>query len=102
MCRTYLRERVATKVILFMPLLFSLAMHPSLVSTGDLLREGEKFFAFLDDVYLICKPERVLEIFRLIENALWIHSRISVRRNSGTAVGPHPEDARISPELPGL
>ena len=61
-----------------MPLLFSLAMHPSLVSTGDLLREGEKLFAFLDDVYLICKPERVLEVFRLIENALWIHSRISV------------------------
>ena len=61
-----------------MPLLFSLAMHPSLVSTGDLLREGEKFFALLDDVYLICKPERVLEIFRLIESALWIHSRISV------------------------
>ena len=27
-----------------MPLLFSLAMHPSLVSTGDLLREGEKLF----------------------------------------------------------
>ena len=55
-----------------MPLLFSLAMHPSLVSTGDLLREGEKLFAFLDG--------RVshLEVFRLIENALWIHSRISV------------------------
>ena len=61
-----------------MPLLFSLAMHPSLVRTGDLLREGEKLFAFLDDLYLICKPERVLEVFRLIENALWIHSRISV------------------------
>ena len=29
-------------------------------------------------MHLICKPERVLEIFRLIENALWIHSRISV------------------------
>ena len=60
-----------------MPSLFSLAMHPSLVSTGD-LREGEQFFAFLDDVYLICKPERLLEVFRLIENALWIHSRSSV------------------------
>ena len=61
-----------------MPLLFSLAMHPSLVSTGDLLREGEKLFAFLDVVYLDCKPERVLEVFRLIKNAVWIHSRISV------------------------
>ena len=71
----------------FMPLLFSLAMHPSLISTGNLFREGEKLFAFLDDVCLICKPERVLEVFRLIENALWIHS-IAARRKSGTAVGP--------------
>ena len=87
-----------------MPLLFSLAMHPSLVSTGDLLRGGEKIFAFLDDVHLICKPERLLEIFRHRERIVdpFQDQRIAARRNSGTAVGPHPEDARISPELPGL
>ena len=87
-----------------MPLLFSLAVHPSLVSTGNLLREGEKLLAFLDDVYLVCKPERVLEVFRLIENTLWVHSRISVhcgKTQLGTAVGPHLEDVRNSPELPG-
>ena len=31
----------------FMPLLFSLALHPSLRSAANLLREGEKIFAFL-------------------------------------------------------
>ena len=87
----------------FMPLFFSLVMHPSEVSIGDLLREGEKLFAFLDDVYLIYKLEKMLAIFRLIENALWIHSRICVHCGK-TQLGsdPHPEDARISPELPGL
>ena len=86
-----------------MPLLFSIAMHPSPVSTGDLLREGEKLFAFLDDVYLICKPERVLEVFRLIENALWIHSRIRVHcgktqlwNRSGTTPGFEPRCSRVA------
>ena len=45
-----------------MPLLFSLALHPSLRSVANLLREGEKIFAFLDDVYLVCTPDRVLGV----------------------------------------
>ena len=44
----------------------------------DHLREGEKIFAFLDDVSLVCTPDRVLEVFRIVENALWTHSKISV------------------------
>ena len=59
------------------PLLFSL-VHPFLRSAADHLREGEKIFAFLDDVYLVCTPDRVLEVFRIIEIALWTHSKISV------------------------
>ena len=61
-----------------MPLLFSLALHPSLRSAADHLRDGEKIFAFLDDVHLVCTPDRVLEVFRIIENALWTYSKISV------------------------
>ena len=41
------------------PLLFSLALHPSLRSAADHVREGEKIFAFLDDVHLVCTPDRV-------------------------------------------
>ena len=61
-----------------MPLLFSLAMHPSLVSTGDLLREGAKFCLIGQCVSHLPERVLVLEIFRLIESALWIHFRISV------------------------
>ena len=84
-----------------MPLLFSLAMHPSLVSTGDLLREGEKIFAFLDDMYLICKPERVLEIFHHRERIVDPFPDQRALRQDATLepVGPH---RGCSPELPGL
>ena len=37
-----------------MPLLFSLAVHNSLCEVKRLLLPGEHFFAFLDDVYVVC------------------------------------------------
>ena len=61
-----------------MPLLFSFVLHPSLRSAANLLREREKTIAFLDDVCIVCTPDRVLEVFRIVENSLWTHSRISV------------------------
>ena len=91
-CRTYLRERVSTKVIS--------SCHCSSVSPCTrLLREGEKLFAFLDEVYLVCQPERVLKVFRLVETALWIHSRISVHR--GKTQLWNRSGTTPSPELPG-
>ena len=88
-----------------MPLLFSLAMHPSLVSTGDLLREGEKLFAFLDDVYSAANQRgcwRFSVSSRTHCGSTPGSACIAARRNSGTAVGPHPEDARISQSCPRL
>ena len=46
-----------------MPLLFSLGMHSALVAVKAKLKEGERLFAFLDDVNVICTPSRVLEVF---------------------------------------
>ena len=53
-----------------MHLLFSLGLHRALVSVKSQLEDGEKFFAFLDDVYVICRPTRVLQVFRLLEHEL--------------------------------
>ena len=47
--------------------------------------EGETFFAYLDDVYVVCSLDRVVPIFSLIECELWIHSRIEV----------HPEKTQV-------
>ena len=34
------------------------------------LEDEEKLFAFLDDVCVICRPTRVLQVFRLLEHEL--------------------------------
>ena len=41
-----------------MPLLFSLGMHPALAAAQDRLRPSERIFAFLDDVCVVCLPDR--------------------------------------------
>ena len=38
---------------LLMPLLFSLGQHRALVSIQAQLKEGERLFAFLDDIYVV-------------------------------------------------
>ena len=72
MCTTYLTEKVATKVILALQ-----SRHPSFISTGDLFRECEQFFAFRNVFARICGNTQ-----------LW-------DRNGTTPI------ARISPKLPG-
>ena len=42
-----------------MPLLFSLGQHRALKAVARGLEEGERLFAFLDDLYVICRPARV-------------------------------------------
>ena len=42
-----------------MPLLFSLGQHRAIVAVQASLLEGERLFAFLDDIYIVCAPSRV-------------------------------------------
>ena len=42
-----------------MPLLFCLGQHPASAAVSAGLREGERLFAYLDDLYIVCRPERV-------------------------------------------
>ena len=53
-----------------MPLLFSLGQHRALVSIQAQLKEGERLFAFLDDIYVVCAPERVGEVYLVLEQQL--------------------------------
>ena len=46
-----------------MPLLFSLGQHGALVAVQAQLKEGEMLFIFLDDIYIICSPARVGEVY---------------------------------------
>ena len=58
--------------------LFSLDQHPALLAVQAQLQDGERLFAFLDDVYVVCSPARVNAIYGLLQNALFAHSSIRV------------------------
>jgi hypothetical protein len=61
-----------------MPALYSLGQHPALAEVASELLEGEHLFAFLDDVYYVCTPDRVAALFHKVSEALDKHAGISV------------------------
>ena len=46
-----------------MPALYALGQHAALSQVNATLREGEMLFAYLDEIYVLCDPDRVAEIF---------------------------------------
>ena len=61
-----------------MPFLFALGLHRALTGVRERLLASEKDFAFLDDVYVIWTPHRVLEVHRMLEEELQNHAQISL------------------------
>ena len=61
-----------------MPLLFSLGQHAALVAANARLEDGERLFAYHDDIYVICSPRRVLEVHRVLQEELWARARIRI------------------------
>ena len=53
-----------------MPLLFALDQHSASVAAEERLRDGERLMAFLDDVYIVCAPDRVGRVFSVVEQEL--------------------------------
>ena len=53
-----------------MPALFSLGMHEALEATQRELNEGERVFAYLDDVYVVARPERTRATFVIVSGHL--------------------------------
>ena len=51
-----------------MPLLFSLGQHAAWSAVASRLEEGERLFAFLDDLHVLCDATRVLDVLtRILE-----------------------------------
>ena len=61
-----------------MPLLFALGIHDALREVADRLDPGEDLAAFLDDVYVLCKPARVRTIYDMLSNSLERHAGIEL------------------------
>ena len=60
-----------------MPMLFSLGHYRTLFAVKAKLRKEEELFAFLDDIYVVCRPERVPAVFRALE--VQLQSRTCIR-----------------------
>ena len=54
------------QVDLFMPLLFTLAIHNALNGAKQEMLDGEELFAFLDDVHIVVEPERTRHSHNLV------------------------------------
>ncbi len=61
-----------------MPLLYALGQHGALEAIKSRLLPGERLFAFLDDLYVAAMPERIVEIYGILEQELWRHARIRI------------------------
>ena len=61
-----------------MPALFSLGQHNALVAVQQQLGHDERMFAFLDDIYVTSRPDRVVPIFNILRRELWTHARIQI------------------------
>ena len=64
---------------LLMPMLYALGQHQTLRSVQSRLHPHERLLAFLDDVYAIAQPERIVEVHRILGEELWQHSRIRIK-----------------------
>ena len=61
-----------------MRLLFSIGIQGALEQVARLLKPGEHLCAFLDDIYMVCEPERVRPLFNILGAALQREAGISL------------------------
>ena len=63
-----------------MPCLFAAALHPALTAIQQAMAPGDGCLAFLDDVYLLTRPERAVPTFRLARDAILRHAGINLHQ----------------------
>ena len=51
-----------------------------------ILHPTEMLFAFLDDISVVCVPDRVAAIYAALQNNLWWHARIRANLGKDTVV----------------
>ena len=51
-----------------------------MVAVQAQLKEGERLFAFLDDIYVMCSPDRIGQIYLLLEEQLRVKTGISIHQ----------------------
>ena len=62
-----------------MPALYACGQHRALVHVSEELLDSERLFAFMDDVYVCCGPDRVAAIHQLL-GEMWDRARIQLHQ----------------------
>ena len=85
-----------------MPLLFSVGIQDALEEVARSLQAGEQLCAYLDDVYLLCQPDRVVTLFEILSESMFTVAGIRLHQGKTKAwnrAGAIPEDgARLGAE----
>ena len=68
---TSVRVRGGEQGTLVMPMLFSLGQHAALTAIAERLEDGERFLAFLDDLYVVTTPQRSVAVHDVLREELW-------------------------------
>ena len=63
-----------------MPLLFSIGIQPALEEVAVAMLPREQLSAFLDDVRMLCQPDRVGPLYKLLEEALLRNAGIQLHQ----------------------
>ena len=86
-----------------MPLLFSIGIQGALEEVATSLVPGEHLCAYLDDVYLLCTPERVVPLYKLLSEVLAGEAGITLHQGKTKVwnqAGRAPEDVHeLGPEV---
>ena len=61
-----------------MALLCSVGQHRALEATSRELSGSEKLLAYLDDICVITKSDRVGDVYTAVRQNLWIHACVSI------------------------
>ena len=63
-----------------MPALFSLGQHAALEAIAAELLPTERLCAFLDDIYVLCRPERVKTVYGIVARHLYTYTGIQLNQ----------------------
>ena len=69
-----------------------LGQHRALVSIQAQLKVGERLFAFFDDIYVVCSPDRVGEVYTILEKEL--RQKPGINNHQGK-IGVYPRTSRV-------
>ena len=86
-----------------MPALFALGLHDTLVAVKAQMQPGEHLFAYLDDIYVLCKPARIKTLYTLLKDILKGNTGLDLNEGKTRVYnqsGEEPEGAPTGGEEP--